>query len=128
LSLLCIATVAFLAWWGPRRDMPAPSLVGSPDTGGSWSAAAVAATKTRGDVVADAIERFRKNTNRYPQSLAELAPTHLYPVPAPAVGNRQWRYRVANGSHGFILSVTGNAMADPELYRTADGSWVLDDK
>jgi hypothetical protein len=123
--LLSVAVVAFLAWWGTPQD---PRETNKANTGWAWSPAAVKATKARGDEVAHAIDRFRKDTNRYPKSLDELAQAYVDTIPAPTVGNRQWRYRVAQGSPGFILSVTGDRMADPELYRTATDSWVLDDK
>ena len=123
LSLLLCVAVVVASMRRTHPSAPAPDTRRDP-----WSWAAIAITKERGDVIADALERFQKTEKRYPQSISELVPAYLDAVSPPAAGNGRWKYVARQDAPGFILSVTGDRISDPELYRSEDTGWVLDDK
>jgi len=73
-------------------------------------------TTRRGDIIVQALNKYRADHNRYPASLVELCPHYLVTIPAPDWGLRAWDYKPdPTSTAGFDLGVN-------ETERTADGS------
>lgn len=60
-------------------------------------------TKREGDLVVDALKRFRSTTGRYPTSLDELVPHYMDMIPQPVAGDGRWHYRAVKSGSSFSL-------------------------
>jgi hypothetical protein len=95
------------------------------------------ASKERGAVVVDALERHRTAAGTYPESLEQLVPQYLDSIAPPSWGQQRWRYRrytaadvtdatVTETTVYFQLSVAANENGYPVLYYDVTARrWVL---
>lgn len=68
---------------------------------------AIERTKERGEVVVGALEAYRAQVGRYPDSLPQLVPALIDSVPAPAWGDH-WSYRTfSDGAHAELYVRAG---------------------
>lgn len=88
-------------------------------------AGAIEATRQRGDVIVEALERHRAATGAYPDSLQQLVPAQLDSVPHPVWGTT-WTYRsFQDGAHAEL------AVSEPDgrltlRYDFTGRGWALD--
>lgn len=86
---------------------------------------AIERTKERGAIVVGALEAYRAQTGRYPDSLPQLVPSLIDSVPAPEWGDR-WSYRTfSDGAHAelYVRAGTGRLTL---RYDFGAGRWGLD--
>lgn len=70
-------------------------------------------TKRRGDVIVQALNKYRVDHSQFPAALADLSPKYLANIPEPKWGLRVWKYHRTNAGE-FYLGVD-------ESVRTGDG-------
>jgi hypothetical protein len=58
-----------------------------------------------------ALEQFRAETGKYPQSLAELVPTHIAKIPLDPLARKPFRYRAKNDGY-MLWSIGSNGVDD----------------
>ena len=95
---------------------------------GRWPPDAVAETKRRGDVVCEALARYKASSGTLPRTLSELAPGYLPSIPQPTVGRRRWIYRTYHASGDYRIAVETLWDSQPLLERSADEDWFYDTK
>jgi hypothetical protein len=91
----------------------------------NWTDANLAESECRGEVIADAILRYRDVYGVYPPTLNDLTPAFLGHLPPPLAGTPEWRYNPATGS----LSICMDGGCYPSHYWTPDeppGHWQED--
>jgi hypothetical protein len=84
------------------------------------------ATKSRGDGIVAALERYKSDTGRYPLTLYLLSPNYLGKIESPAGG--QWRYVPTDENRDYTLSFSGASRNWSGTYSSATKSWQIDKK
>jgi len=87
-------------------------------------------TIERGNEIVAALERFRVDSGKYPETLDQLSPKYLAEIRQPAWGLKAWKYRIV--SDRFDLTVdesvkTGNGDARWLKYYGKDLGWQTGD-
>jgi hypothetical protein len=92
--------------------------------------ASVDETTRRGDVLVQALNKYRADHGRFPRSLAELSPQYLKEIPQPDWGLRRWIYEPSESD--FYLKVnetehTGDGDSHWLRYEGEKSGWRMGD-
>lgn len=94
-----------------------------------WDEKRVEDTRLIGNVIADKINEYHKDNNKYPMSLDELTPKYIKSIPGPLVGSGEWTYRVQSDGSRWELMVDGPDITDPAMWISSTGNgWSYDSK
>ena len=79
----------------------------------------------RGDRIIAALERYKLDHGRYPESLSALVPLYISAIESPRYGKRQWEYRTyPEGAFG--LFVAGSKIYhDDYMFASTRGEWEV---
>jgi len=124
-SVILVGVAFVLFYWSVS---PIAALL---DSGETWSDEAVAKTEQRGQLVIDAVVRYRSDHGALPRTLEELVPAYLPQVPRPKVGDREWLFGpLPDDPSEFYLAIRPRFEDNPfyfgpELmnYRSLEGEW-----
>ncbi len=81
-------------------------------------------TKRRGDVLSEALKKYRADNGKYPAKLTDLVPKYTPSILLPTAGRREWEYWSYENDFGLKFGVYGFY---PCFYWTSyDDSWQGD--
>jgi hypothetical protein len=86
-------------------------------------------TKTIGDQIIKAIDKYHSTHGKYPNRLKSLVPDYIDEIQNPIWGLREWEYRIfpENNVERFQLSVGANKDRYPVLfYDSTNKYWSYD--
>ena len=85
-----------------------------------------------GSDIIDALNKYYKSNECYPETLTQLVPSYLDKLLDPTWGEKEWLYEISNTDKNYFwLAVRRDSTNTPPLYymRFPDGSgtWYYDD-
>jgi hypothetical protein len=101
------------------------------DLSANWNRfhAAINASKVRGDMIVEQLERFHTEEGRYPESLDDLVPEYLTEIPHPTDGEG---FFYEPRDNGFRLKFGYWFVKDIDLYprccfSSSEKKWLIDE-
>jgi hypothetical protein len=95
-----------------------------------WPDDQVAETERRGDIVRNALARYKEEKGVFPQAVQELLPKFLDDIPQPTVGKKRWEYKMypAGGGDYWLTVSVRFELWQPLLQASAKEPWFFDTK
>jgi hypothetical protein len=91
-----------------------------------WYPWKVRASKTRGNALIAAIDAYKRDHNRYPDTLDDLVPRYVSKIEQPTAGGERWDYYSEYSGSTFTLAFEDDRASVPRWYYRPDlHRWVF---
>ena len=116
IHMLKISTLTIILW--------SMTFIGCGDA--SWNIKNIQNSQSRAVPIIKALEKYKDDRGRYPDSLAELVPKYIVQIDPPTAGDGKWRYRTLKDVLSYSLVFAGKEEF-PEQYEyvSYNRKWVF---
>ena len=95
---------------------------------GNWTKSNIVESQARGNRIVAALDQYKAQNGKYPDSLALLLSGFLGEIEPPLAGNQVWRYAALKDGEDFELGFEGAADEPTCWYARSRKEWWLDTK